>query len=143
VRLWHLAVLVLAFGVLAAGSCGRVLDIGPFPGHKVFAVGFLAGAIGAGGPLVLLFFRLSHRRERDAWPTPRRAALIAALGVLCAVSSFAGVMTIASHTGSYWLASLAHVLVVVSGVSVAVAFGGAELLVVRAARGWRRDAITR
>ena len=76
-RIWHLALIAAAFGTIAAGSCAEFVVHGPFPASDPYAIAFIVSGVLAGGPLVLLGFRLPLAR-RDAWPGIRQMLLLGA-----------------------------------------------------------------
>lgn len=94
-RLWHLAVIAVAFAVIGAGSCAEVLDHGP-ENSDPYVIGFLVSGVLAGGPLVLLGFRLPRAR-REAWPDIRQVLLLGAASWVAAYGSLAAISMGASY----------------------------------------------
>ena len=135
VRLWQLAVIGGAFGSLAAGSCATVLRYGPYAASEPFATAFLVSAVLAGGPLVLLAFRLPRAR-REAWPGIRQIARLVLAGAAAAAGGFAGTLAMATIVPLRWrIVPLAYALVAVAAVGLIVMFGAVELLAIGS---WRR-----
>jgi hypothetical protein len=134
VRLWQLGVIGVSLGVLAAGSCAKFLRHGPEAGEP-FANAFLVSAALAGGPLVLLAFRLPRPR-RESWPgIPLLARMILA-GTAAVACGVAGAIAMATIVPLRWrIVPLFDALVVVAAVGLIVAAGAVELLAVGS---WRR-----
>jgi hypothetical protein len=137
VRIWHLALIAAAFGTIAAGSCATFLKYGPYPKGGPYALAFLASAVLAGGPLVLMLFRLWSRRQREAWPSGRQAALIGVPAAVLGVGGYIGCLLIifARTPYRYWLLFVA--LIVASSLGFVVVLGAVELSVIGAVRASR------
>src|SRR4051812_36270160 len=83
-RIWQAAVLFVACGALAGGSCTAFLggvssaqgagDLWPFL--------FIASTPVAAGAFALLVFRLWRRRVAEAWPSVGQAVLMAVAGAV-------------------------------------------------------------
>jgi hypothetical protein len=135
VRLWQLAVIGVGFATLAAGSCAKFLQYGPYPKGEPFANAFLVSAVLAGGPLLLLAYRLPRAR-RDGWPGIALLAKIMLAGTVAAAGGVAGAMAMATIVPIRWrIVPLAHALIVVAAAGLFAVLGAVELL---ALGSWRR-----
>ncbi len=92
-RIWHLALMAAAFGTIAAGSCAEFVVHGPYPASDPYAIAFALSGVLAGGPLVLLAFRLPRAR-REAWPGIRQMLLFGTASWLVMYASLIGFASI-------------------------------------------------
>jgi hypothetical protein len=131
VRIWHLALIAAVFGTIAAGSCAEFVVHGPFAASDPYAMAFVVSGVLAGGPLVLLGFRLPRAR-REAWPGIGQMLLLGAsswavmYGSLIGFASIIGVPPVRRHA----MMVLMIVLLVISAVAAVVALGSVALLAV-------------
>jgi len=91
-RIWQAALLFIACGALAGGSCTAFL--GGLSGHTdtgdLWPFLFIVSAPFAAGAFALLVFRLWRRRAAESWPSLGQAALIALAGTVLTVGGCGG-----------------------------------------------------
>lgn len=129
-RIWQAVVLLLAFGVVAGGSCAAFLG-GMTTGARgmgdLWSLVFVASVPFAAGAFALLVFRLWRRRVAESWPSLGQAALMALAGAGLAVGGCGGgVMTMEAST----LLPIAFTLGAAFVAGLALAVGAGELFVI-------------
>jgi hypothetical protein len=123
---WQAAVIFVALGLAAAGSCAAFLDQPSGGSSEAWSLVFVASVPLAAAALALLVFRLWRRRQREAWPSVAQAVLMALAGAILAGGGCGGwAMTV----GVSVLLPLAVLLFVAFVVGLLVAIGAGELLV--------------
>ena len=130
-RAWNLALIGIAFGIVAAGSCAKVVGHGPYPGAERYELAFLVSGVLAGGPLVLLAFRLPRTR-RQAWPSIRQVLLVAAASWVVMYASLIGFASLMNGPSvrRREMIVLVFALLVTSSAAAVVTLGGGALLAV-------------
>ena len=130
-RIWHLALMAAAFGTIAAGSCAEVVVHGPYPASDPYAIAFALSGVLAGGPLVLLGFRLRVGR-REAWPGIRQMLLFGTANWLVMYASLIGFASLFNGppVRRHAMMVLMVVLLATSAVTAVVTLGSAALLAV-------------
>ena len=83
-RIWQAALLFLAFGLLAAGSCAAFLMNAGARNADALALVFAATVPIAAAALTLLLFRIVRRRYAESWPTLGQCLLIGVAGAVLA-----------------------------------------------------------
>ena len=90
-RIAQAALLFLAFGILAGGSCAAFLGgLSPGRSNDLWSFLFVASVPLAAGAFALLVFRLWRRRVAEAWPSVGQSLLLGVAGVLLAVGGCGG-----------------------------------------------------
>jgi hypothetical protein len=130
-RVWHLAVIAVAFASLAATSCAEFLRYGPYPAGEPAARLFVISAVLAGGPLVLAVFRYWRR---ESWPALATSGRIAAAAFALAAIGYVGVLSMAFVVVSLrWrVIPVAMTFVVIAVAGFIVMVGALELLAISA-----------
>jgi hypothetical protein len=127
--IWQTALIVLALGTVAGGSCAVFLQKPTGGSSDLYAFLFFASVIPAAGAIVLLVFRLWRRRQREAWPSVAQAVLMAVAGAVLAGGGCGGwAMTMEAFV------PLAIALFVLFVVGLVVAVGAGELFVISVCR---------
>jgi hypothetical protein len=127
--IWQAALLFLAFGVLAGGSCAAFLQRPSGGAADMWALLFMVSLPLASGAFTLLLFRLVRRRTGEAWPSVGQSLLILAAGGVLAAGGCGGwALTMES------LVPVAMVLFVGFILGLALLAGGVELFVVAIGR---------
>ena len=133
-RIWPAALLFIAFGVVAGGSCAAFLsgDIGnPGAIQELWSILFAASMPFAAGAFALLVFRLWRRRVAESWPSLGQAALMVLAGAGLAVGGCGGfAMTMEASA----LLPIAVALGAVFVAGLALAIGAGELFFIAMAR---------
>lgn len=89
-RIWQAALLLVAFGGLAGGSCAAFLNHPSGGSSDAWSLLFVATVPFAAGAFALLVFRLWRRRVAEAWPSLGQAALLGLAGCVLAVGGCGG-----------------------------------------------------
>ncbi len=95
-RVWQAALIAVAFGIVAAGSCAEFERRFMRPSRdpegiaNFFAVLFFASLVPTSCALLLTVFRVSRRRQREAWPSSRLTLPLSLSGTLIAAGGFLG-----------------------------------------------------
>jgi hypothetical protein len=90
-RILQAAVLFVAFGVLAGGSCAAFLaGVSPGGGNDLWSFLFVASVPLAAAAFALLVFRLWRRRYAEAWPSVGQSLLMGVAGAGLAVGGCGG-----------------------------------------------------
>jgi len=133
-RIWQAALLLLALGSLAGGSCAAFLsgNIGhPSATTELWSLLFVASVPFAAGAFALLVFRLWRRRQREDWPSVGQAVLMGIAGAVLAGGGCGGwAMTMDTSA----LMPVAVTLGAVFVAGLALAAGAVELFLVALAR---------
>ncbi len=133
-RIWQAALLFIAFGVVAGGSCAAFLsgDIGnPGAIQELWSILFVVSMPFAAGAFALLVFRLWRRRVAESWPSLGQAALMGLAGAGLAVGGCGGLaMTMEASA----LLPIAVALGAVFVAGLALAIGAGELFLIAMAR---------
>jgi hypothetical protein len=122
--LWQAALLFLAFGVVAGGSCAAFLNRPNADASVVWAILFFASLAVAAGALTLLLFRIVRRRVGEAWPGLGQSALIMLAGAVLAAGGCGGWAVTMDTT---FLVPLSIALFIGFVVGVALVAGAVEL----------------
>ncbi len=132
-RIWQAALLLLAFGGVAGGSCAAFLGGMSTHGTSSDAWSFLfiVSVPFAAGAFALLVFRLWRRRVAEAWPSLGQAALMILAGGILAVGGCGG-WAVTMDTSALVAISFALAAVFVAGLALAV--GGGELFLLSLVR---------
>ncbi|MFI5078881.1 MAG: hypothetical protein ACHQRO_16140 [Vicinamibacteria bacterium] len=138
-RIWHLALIAAAFGTIAAGSCAEFLVHAPNPASDLYAIAFALSGVLAGGPLVLLGFRLRVAR-REAWPGIRQMLLFGTASWVVMYGSLLGFASIMNGPPARRRAMMVLMgsLLVASAVAAVLTLGSGALLAVGTFRRIRR-----
>ena len=128
-RIWQAALLFIALGLLAGGSCAGFFS--RLSGHgetgDLWAFLFVASTPFAAGAFALLVFRLWRRRAAESWPSLGQAALMALAGAVLAVGGCGGwLMTMEASA----LLPIAFTLGAAFVAGLALALGAGELFAV-------------
>ena len=128
-RIWQAALLFVAFGLVAGGSCAAFF--GRMSGHgtsgDLWSFLFVVSTPFAAGAFALLVFRLWRRRAAESWPSLGQAALMALAGAVLAVGGCGGwLMTMEASA----LLPIAFTLGAVFVAGLALALGAGELFAV-------------
>lgn len=133
-RIWQAALLFIALGLLAGGSCAVFLSGNtgrPFGTSELWSFLFVASVPFAAGAFALLVFRLWRRRVAESWPSLGQAALMALAGAVLAVGGCGGwLMTMEASA----LLPIAFTLGAVFVAGLALAIGAGELFLIAVAR---------
>jgi hypothetical protein len=132
-RIWQTALLFIALGLLAGGSCAGFFS--RLSGHggtgDLWAFLFVVSVPFAAGAFALLVFRLWRRRVAESWPSLGQAALMALAGAVLAVGGCGGwLMTMEASA----LLPIAFTLGAVFVAGLALAIGAGELFLIAVAR---------
>jgi hypothetical protein len=130
-RIWQAALLLLAFGGLAAGSCAAFLSRPSGGSSDLWSFVFVATMPFAAGAFALLVFRLWRRRVAEAWPSVGQAALMALAGGFLAAGGCGG-WAVTMDTSALVAISMVLGAAFVAGLALAV--GGGELFFIALAR---------
>jgi len=124
-RIWQAALLFVAFGTVAGGSCVASES------SNLLAVLFVLTMPFAAGALALLVFRLWRLRVAEAWPTLGQAALMAVAGAGLALGGCGGWAVTMDASG---LVAFSFALGAVFVVGLVLAVGSSELFVIALGR---------
>jgi len=132
-RIWQAALLFVACGALAGGSC--TASLGGLSGHTdtgdLWPFLFIVSTPVAAGAFALLVFRLWRRRAAESWPSLGQAALIALAGTVLTVGGCGGwAMTMDTSA----LQPVAFVLGGAFVLGMALVVGAGELFLIAMAR---------
>ncbi len=130
-RIWQAALLLLAFGGVAGGSCAAFLDRPNGGSADAWSLVFVATIPFAAGAFALLVFRLWRQRIPEAWPSLGQAALLLAAGTGLAIGGCGG-FAVASNASEIWPVAMVLGAAFVAGTALAV--GAGELFFVALAR---------
>jgi len=126
-RIWQAALIFLALGSAAGGSCALFLQHPSGASSDLYSILFLLTIAPAAGAFALLVFRLWRRRQAEAWPSVAQAVLMAIAGSVLAAGGCGG-WAIMVDTSA--LLPLGIALFVLFVVGLAFAVGAGELFVV-------------
>jgi hypothetical protein len=127
-RIWQAAVLFVAFGVIAGGSCAAFLGgLSPGQSNDLWSFVFVASVPLAAGAFALLVFRLWRRRFAEAWPSVGQALLMGLAGAGLAIGGCGGWAMTMEATA---LLPVAFGLGALFVLGVALAVGAGELFVI-------------
>jgi hypothetical protein len=128
-RIAQAALLFLAFGVIAGGSCAAFLGGFSTRGTSsdVWSFLFVASVPLAAGAFALLVFRLWRRRFAEAWPSVGQALLMGVAGAVLAVGGCGGWALTMEATA---LLPIAFGLGALFVLGLALAVGAGELFVI-------------
>jgi hypothetical protein len=126
-RVWQAALIFLALGSLAGGSCALFLQHPSGGSSDLYTLLFLLSIGPAAGAFALLVFRLWRRRHAEAWPSVAQAVLMAVAGGVLAAGGCGG-WAFTMDTSA--LLPIAIGLFVVFVLGAAIAVGAGELFVI-------------
>jgi hypothetical protein len=119
------ALLFVAFGILAGGSCAAFLGgLSPGRSNDLWSFLFIASVPLAAGSFALLVFRLWRRRVGEAWPSVGQALLMGVAGAVLAAGGCGGFTMTMEGTA---LLPIAFGLGAAFVAGTALAVGAAEL----------------
>jgi hypothetical protein len=125
-RIAQAALLCVAFGIIAGGSCAAFLNQGSSGrSNDVWSFVFVASVPLAAGAFALLVFRLWRRRFAEAWPSVGQALLMGLAGAGLAVGGCGGWAMTMEATA---LLPVAFGLGALFVLGLALAVGAAELV---------------
>jgi hypothetical protein len=128
-RIWQALLLFLAFGGLAGGSCAAFIAKPSGRTADLWSILFVLSIPFAAGAFTLLAFRLVRRRAGEAWPSVLQSLLILGAGGVLAAGGCGGwAVTMES------LLPVAMAMFAAFVIGLALAAGGAELLVIAIGR---------
>jgi MFS family permease len=130
-RIWQAALLFVAFGVLAGGSCAAFLNHPSGGSSDAWTLLFILAMPFAAGAFALLVFRLWRRRVAESWPSLGQAALMVFAGGVLAVGGCGGWAATMDVTA---LMPVAVVLGAAFVLGTALAIGAGELFLIAMAR---------
>jgi hypothetical protein len=130
-RIWQAALLLLAFGGLAGGSCAAFLTRPNGGSADLWSLFFVATMPFAAGAFALLVFRLWRRRSAESWPSLGQAALMGLAGCVLAAGGCGG-WAVTMDTSALVAISMVLGATFVAGLALAV--GGGELFFIALAR---------
>jgi hypothetical protein len=132
-KIWQAALLFLAFGGIAGGSCAAFLaGLSPGGGSAdLWSFLFVASVPLAAGAFALLVFRLWRRRFAEAWPSVGQALLMGVAGAALAIGGCGGWAMTMEATA---LLPVAFGLGALFVLGLALAVGAGELFFVAVAR---------
>jgi hypothetical protein len=130
-RIWQAALVFLAFGLIAGGSCAAFLLKPGAPSSEPLGFLFVATVPLAAAAFTLLAFRIWRRRHAEAWPSLGQCLLIGVAGVVLSVGG-CGVWAATMEQSTLLPVSLVFGAGFVIGLALAV--GAAELFVVALGR---------
>ena len=132
-RIWQAALLVVASGLIAGGSCATVLGGFSSQGTSsdLWSLLFVLAVPFAAAALALLVFRLWRRRVAESWPSLGQAALMAVAGAVLAVGGCGGWAATMDVTG---LMPIAVALGAAFVLGTALVIGAGELFLIAMAR---------
>jgi hypothetical protein len=130
-RIWQAAVVFLAFGLIAGGSCAAFLWKPGAQSADPLAFVFLLTVPIAAAALTLLVFRIVRRRRAESWPTLGQCLLIGVAGAVLSVGG-CGVWAVTMEEPAFLPVSFVFGAGFVVGLALAV--GAAELFFVALAR---------
>jgi hypothetical protein len=124
-RILHTALLFVAFGILAGGSCAAFLGgVSPGGSNDLWSFLFVASVPLGVGSFALLVFRLWRRRYAEAWPSVGQSLLMGVAGTALAIGGCGGWGMLMEDTA---LLPVALGLGALFVVGTALAVGAAEL----------------
>lgn len=133
-RIGQAALLFVAFGIIAGGSCAAFLSRmtnTPAGLSDLWSFLFVASVPFAAGAFALLVFRLWRRRFAESWPSVGQALLMGVAGAALAIGGCGGWLAI-MEASEIWPIAMALGALFVLGLSLAV--GAGELFLVGLAR---------
>jgi hypothetical protein len=131
-RIAQAALLFVAFGIIAGGSCAAFLgELAPGRSNDLWSFVFVASVPLAAGAFALLVFRLWRRRFAEAWPSVGQALLMGVAGAALAVGGCGGFAMTMEATA---LVPIAFGLGALFVLGVALAVGAGELFFIALAR---------